>query len=506
MPTPSLSRMRAGAPNPGVYPRYSGAAVAIFGLLVAVGWFAHWRPLLQMLPGSAPMQFNTALCFVLSGAGLLLLTTRHANHARWLAGPAVLFTFLTLLEYPTHWDLGIDQGFMRPYFEADTVYPGRMSPLAAVCFILVGTGILLAGAKGKWAHRLTAAGILACIVVVIALVALSGFLLHIAPAYSWGSYSRMAVNTAAAFSLLGSGLLVACWRSALQEEFNFLRWLPVAGSLTLMVMIIFVSAVSAASLRQATFWRRHTIQVILGAQSFEENFADLQRGLRSYVTLGDANALAAYRRGLALEPQQFGGLAALTADNPVQQRRLGDLAAAMEAAFSYDRRMIALYDREGPEAVLKSDSSGERRRVLDDARGVMRAFSMEEQGLLEARDALEYSESRDAARLLICGSVLAAALVLVANYVVGREMKRRRSAEVESERLIVELRRLLEEVKTLSGMIPICGWCKCIRTDKGYWQSVEQYVGEHTDATFTHGICPGCAAKLQAELLPGGSA
>jgi CHASE3 domain sensor protein len=473
----------------------------MFGLLVEASWFAHWKPILQMLPNSAPMQFNTALCFVASGAGLFLLTTRRANVARWLAVPSLLLAPLTLLEYVSRWDLGIDQLFLKPFFEADTAYPGRMSPLAAVCFILTGAGIIAADAGEKWARRLTAAGILACIVGVVALVALFGFIYGIAPAYSWGSYSQMAVNTAVAFFVLASGLLAWCWQTVNREDFDFLRWLPVAGSLTLMVMIVFVAAVNAAALGEATFWRRHTIEVILSAQAFEDNLIDLQRSERFYVTQNDPAAFASYQRSLALEPRQFDHLVELTADNPSQRRRLGSLGAAMEAVLVYDRRMTALHDREGSEAVLRLDTSAERRRVLDDARGALKAFSQEEQRLLDARDALEHAAARDSTRLLAFGSVLAAALVLVANLVVGGEMNRRRRAEIEREKLIVELQRLLDEVKTLSGMIPICGWCKCIRTDQGYWQSVEQYVGEHTDATFTHGICPGCLEKFKADLV-----
>jgi CHASE3 domain sensor protein len=501
MPTQSIEMKGAGAPTPGNSPRYAGAAVALFGLLVIASWFAHWQQILQMLPDSAPMQFNTALCFVLLGAGLFLLTTRRANFAQWLAVPAVLLTFLTLPEYLAHRDFGIDQMFLKPFFEADTVYPGRMSPLTAFCFILAGSGIIVANAGRKWAHRLTATGVLACIVGVIAFVALFGFLFHIAPAYSWGSYSRMAVNTAVAFLILASGLVVWCRQMEQQENFSLLHWLPVAGSVTLMVMMIFVTAVNAAALGEATFWRRHTIQVILHAQAFQDNLSDLQRGARTYVTQGDAAGLAAYERGLAIEPEQFDGLVKLTADNPSQQLRLKELGTAMEALLSYDRRMIALHDRSGAEAVLKSDANGERRSVLDGARGSLRAFAQEEQRLLEVRDALEHAEARDAARLLTFGSVLAATLVLVANFVVGREMKRRRAAEIEREGLIGDLRRALDEVKTLSGMIPICGWCKCIRSDEGYWQSVEQYVGENTDATFTHGICPGCLEKFKADLV-----
>lgn len=66
-------------------------------------------------------------------------------------------------------------------------------------------------------------------------------------------------------------------------------------------------------------------------------------------------------------------------------------------------------------------------------------------------------------------------------------------------RTLEELRNALAAVKTLSGLLPICAWCKCIRDDAGYWQSVEQYLASRTDATFTHGICEGCAARLRDE-------
>lgn len=60
----------------------------------------------------------------------------------------------------------------------------------------------------------------------------------------------------------------------------------------------------------------------------------------------------------------------------------------------------------------------------------------------------------------------------------------------------VELERLLAEVKTLGGMLPICSHCKKIRDDKGYWNQIEAYLNEHTDAEFTHGICPDCAREV----------
>lgn len=58
----------------------------------------------------------------------------------------------------------------------------------------------------------------------------------------------------------------------------------------------------------------------------------------------------------------------------------------------------------------------------------------------------------------------------------------------------------LEEVKTLRGIIPICSYCKKIRDDKGAWEIIEAYISEHSDATFSHGICPDCLKKIKKDM------
>jgi PAS domain S-box-containing protein len=79
------------------------------------------------------------------------------------------------------------------------------------------------------------------------------------------------------------------------------------------------------------------------------------------------------------------------------------------------------------------------------------------------------------------------------------DITQRKEIEAEQERLIVELREAIAKVKTLSGMLPICASCKKIRDDRGYWNTVEAYVQQHSAATFTHGICPDCARRLYPE-------
>lgn len=76
----------------------------------------------------------------------------------------------------------------------------------------------------------------------------------------------------------------------------------------------------------------------------------------------------------------------------------------------------------------------------------------------------------------------------------------RKFAEEEMERYITDLQAALEKIRTLQGMLPICAWCKKIRDDKGYWQQVEIYIEDHSDAAFTHSMCPDCKSRMETEL------
>ena len=61
---------------------------------------------------------------------------------------------------------------------------------------------------------------------------------------------------------------------------------------------------------------------------------------------------------------------------------------------------------------------------------------------------------------------------------------------------------LMANIKRLTGLLPICGYCKRIRSEHDYWEQVESYISQHTDAVFSHGICPACLEKAMAELAP----
>jgi hypothetical protein len=80
------------------------------------------------------------------------------------------------------------------------------------------------------------------------------------------------------------------------------------------------------------------------------------------------------------------------------------------------------------------------------------------------------------------------------------EMLERIRIQEQNEKLIGELETSLANVRKLSGLLPICSACKKIRDDKGYWNQIESYITTHSEADFTHGICPDCVRRLYPEL------
>ena len=81
-----------------------------------------------------------------------------------------------------------------------------------------------------------------------------------------------------------------------------------------------------------------------------------------------------------------------------------------------------------------------------------------------------------------------------------RNITERKQVEEQRNKLIAELQKALSEVKTLRGFLPICSHCKKIRDDKGYWNQIESYIQDHSEAEFSHGICQECAKKYYPDM------
>jgi hypothetical protein len=203
----------------------SGICIAMFGLTVGAGWYAHWIGVVRGAPGLPSMKMNAALGFVLCGAALALMTTRAPGPTLGttpeatpkssgrkrisfaLSALVAAVMLATVAEYRFGVSLGVDQLLIHDYLTPVNALPGRMSPLTATCFIFVAIGLMLSGLRRARAWQMAAAGLLACLVGVIAAVSLGGYLSGMEAAYGWERYTRMAVHTAAGMLLLGIALL-----------------------------------------------------------------------------------------------------------------------------------------------------------------------------------------------------------------------------------------------------------------------------------------------------------
>ena len=89
---------------------------------------------------------------------------------------------------------------------------------------------------------------------------------------------------------------------------------------------------------------------------------------------------------------------------------------------------------------------------------------------------------------------------IVAYHGVARDITERKKSDEEREKLILQLQNALAEIKVLSGILPICSYCKKIRNDEGYWNQLESYLSKHSDILFSHGICPDCVKTAYKEI------
>ena len=103
--------------------------------------------------------------------------------------------------------------------------------------------------------------------------------------------------------------------------------------------------------------------------------------------------------------------------------------------------------------------------------------------------------------LVTCNKLTGDEGELIGSVHVARDITDLKAVQHERENLITQLQAALDEVKTLKGFIPICAHCKKIRDDQGYWQKLEQYIQDHSEATFSHGICPDCQKELYPDIF-----
>ena len=192
--------------------------VMLLGALVMTGWIIQNRALIQIHESFVPMQFNTALCFVLLGAGLWALLERYYNFVRYLGIVISIISVITLAQYVVGIDFYIDELLIDHYIDVNASSPGRMAPNTALCFIIIGLVYVVIPRLKPNSWVLHYCIISTAITLALALVAFTGYFNGIEASYSWGQLTHMAIHTSVGFIVISIGLaslFIERWNQAI---------------------------------------------------------------------------------------------------------------------------------------------------------------------------------------------------------------------------------------------------------------------------------------------------
>lgn len=220
--------------------------------------------------------------------------------------------------------------------------------------------------------------------------------------------------------------------------------------------------------------------------------AQMLRG-EAYAQLGDlSRARALLTESYALSKSVDQRVYMLTALErlSVVEENAGNAVASLRALRTATALRDTIFNQATAERLAAEERREERDRELRENEALRQA--QQEQAQVIARQRI--TVSLVLVILLLCASLL---FVLVRFNRLGKSREEALAASNE------ELRAALADVRTLTGLIPICANCKRVRDDQGYWQAVESYISSHSDAQFSHAICQSCGPALYGDLWPG---
>lgn len=228
----------------------------LMGGFVLAGWWLDVPFLRSFLASAGYMKANSALAFILAGAALALNST--PNVRRWeyfvahiLAAMVTLIGGLTLAEYILSADLGIDEVLATDVDGDELAPPGRMSVNGAIGFLLAGTSLTLLNGQPKKHRRPMVVGLLACVLLGLALFSMSGLAFDVPTTYRWEGAATMALRSALGFMALALGLMALAHEWGQREGLALVRWLPLAvGTSTLTITLLLWQALRVQEERQ----------------------------------------------------------------------------------------------------------------------------------------------------------------------------------------------------------------------------------------------------------------
>jgi len=225
-------RQKAERPWHGLF-----VATGLWCIAVGVGMMALWLAepagFAARHPGVFGLKFNAALADAIVGTALILIHRGYRRLPALMMAPVLLYGVLALSQHLFRIDVGIDTLLHTPFVDIGTSLPGRIAPNTAICFMLIAIAVALRALKGRGGLLQTALGF---VTFIIAAAALLGYAIALDFAHDWITFTRMSLQSASCFTLVGATLIFAETREAGYPRMTLAALLGVATYLILLAM------------------------------------------------------------------------------------------------------------------------------------------------------------------------------------------------------------------------------------------------------------------------------
>lgn len=417
----------------------AGASVALMGGAILAGWLLHNEALKTIIPWSQePIKPNLATGMLLCGAALSLLSRKKLTNpiricAAAMATVVITLSALTVGEYFFDWDLGIEHWLIGDVPAVLGIsHPGRMSPLTAMSFVLVGIALFTASQLMQKRLRLPLVGGLGGALLVGGAVPLIGcfFEMLFGPRWNYMGTTPGGLAGAVAFMLLGSGLLALLrGHGSLEWSLDGLTTTGFASGLVIMALAAGLTYSFTVKMQQTAMQVGHAQEIRRQLEEIEGNLSDLALDERSYVITANERLLEEWGAKEFEVRDHFVKLQKLQADNSRRQPLLRQFSALISKQINWAKQTIEARRERGFPAAQEMVATGTGVEFLEQSRGLIQAIESDENAkLLESQTQSELA-SRTAFSMLPLGVFLCFAILSLVSFFLNAGMGERKQAE-----------------------------------------------------------------------------
>jgi PAS domain S-box-containing protein len=412
--------------------------VALLGALALAGWLLHVEALKSIIPGADPMKPNMAAAILLCGAALSLLSRKTLTKpvricTAAIAATVIILSALTIGEYLFDRDLGIEHwliGNVRA--DLEDPHPGRMAPITAACFILVGVALFLASRQIQKRLRLPLVGALGGTLTAAGAVPLIGFLLEVlfGPSWNYMGVTPSGLAGAVAFLLLGIGLLELLRSNAhLTWSLDGLTTAGFVSGFTLMILAAGLTYNFTVKMQQAATQVGHAREIRRELNETETSLLELEHDQRSYIITGNERLLDGWDAKESEIREHLRKLQELEVDDSRQRKVVQQLAVLVSQRINRAKETAEIRRKRGLPAAQEMIATDAGAALRGQSHGLIEAIESDGDARLRERQTQSDQASRAVFLMLPLGVFVCFAILILGVFFLNSGMGERQRAE-----------------------------------------------------------------------------